>query len=198
MTPARRRHVCPPSKERREGAGGDVHRGMNVAEAQRGGTARISLGGKIEKQPESVVEKPKKEKKEKQPETPLPVEPAFRPLDQMSEDDMMQEYENNEQAIGELLTTNPDIDSIFEELTRLEQEMEDVKGKIDNAKRSRDATTDKRKRQGIVDFLEGQETRRDQLKPLIADLKTKTQRLRKTKGELDSLRERQKEIESRL
>ncbi len=172
--------------------------GQLLEEARRGGVARNTLSGKAEQVVSHQKEKPKKEKQERQDAEPTEAVPVIRSLDDMEPDEMMQEYEENDRAIAQILADNPAIESIFSELADAEREMEDVRGKIENAKRTRDAADDRKQRDKAKEFLAVQEGRRDELRPRIAQLKAETQRLRNTRNELERLRQRQQSIETRL
>lgn len=172
--------------------------GQLLDEARRGGVARTTLSAKSETT-HHPKDKPKKEKHERiEEQQPVPAEPTVRSLDDMTPDDMMQEYDENDTAIRRIVEANPDIDTVFAELAQAEQEMEDVRGRIDNAKRVRDGADDKRKREKAKEFLAEQEGRRDEQRPRITELRTRTQQLRKEREELERLRTRQGAIESRI
>lgn len=152
-----------------------------------------------------LVKEPKKvavsQEKPAEPDAPAVEKPAPRPLAEMAEKEIFEEYEGNERQIQEILETNPELDMIFRALETARVELTEAERKLESAITRRDradlltgkkAKQEKEKLKTAVDQLREE---RKAFKTRVKDLEQKTQSLQKIKDELEALRIRQAEIE---
>jgi len=155
-----------------------------------------------------LKKKKKKKDKEKANFKEIDNEIFFRYLNDMTDDEIYSEYDDNERIINEIITNNPELDLLFEQLHDAEEDFNVISLKLEKTLNSRDRIElsydkmnkkdIKKKKAKIKDLIDQFRSKKKSLNLLIKDLNKKVKILKDVKNRLDAFRGRQADIEAVL
>ncbi len=123
---------------------------------------------------------------------------SFRKLEEMSEEETYREYEANEEEIKKIITENPNIESISDEVGRKQSRLDEIEKELKILIDIRDQTQNSNKKEKAIENLSQLRNEKNELRDQLVEFKKEENRLSEKIIRLKNLKERQSEIEKKL